>query len=56
MSDGTWRKRSRLIEAVIGTIMIVSTRTAVNMVLPEIGWVAKNGVQPNAVFSHGPNS
>ena len=55
MSVGTCRKRSRLIEAVIGTIMIASTRTAVNIVLPEIGLVAKNGVQPRMSFSHGPN-
>ncbi len=42
-------------EAVIGTIMIASTSTAVNIVLPEIGRVAKKGVQPSASFSHGPN-
>ncbi len=29
--------------------MIVSTRTAVNIVLPEIGAIAKNGVQPKYV-------
>src|SRR2546427_11961609 len=55
MSDGTWPNRSRLIDAVIGTIMIVSTSTAVNIVLPEIGRLAKKGVQPNAEFNQGPN-
>src|SRR5262249_22163733 len=55
MSDGTWTKRSRLIDAVIGTIMIVRTSTAVNIVLPEKGAVAKNGSQPNAELSQGPS-
>ena len=55
MSAGTWANRSRLIEAVIGMIMIVSTSTAVNTVLPEAGSDEKNGVQPNTSFSQGPS-
>ena len=35
-SRGTVRKRSRLIEAMIGRIMIVRIRPAVNMLLPVV--------------------
>jgi len=55
MSAGTCEKRSRQIDDVIGVIMIVRIRTAANMLLPTAGRELKNGVQPNAPFSHGPN-
>src|SRR4029077_5747212 len=54
-SLGTCAKRSRLIEDVIGMIMIVRIRTAANIELPTAGWDGQNGVQPKAPFSHGPN-
>ena len=57
MSEGTLEKSSRLIDAVIGTIMIVSTRIAGNMVCrTSAGVPLKNGVQPKPNSSHGPKS